>query len=106
MANSFKSVPVELDQIVRIGLLDQRRKNISSKEIEDLAVERFRKSKKGITFVDLREKFGISKRRAQRKLKGCCEKDPFPSEKKVLFTPEKHKPQRYYPKCLKADVIE
>jgi hypothetical protein len=105
MANPFKSVPVELDQIVRIGLLDQRRKNISSKEIEDLALEKFKKSKKGITFLDLREKFGINKKQAQRKLKNCCEKDPFPSEKKVLFTPEKHKPQRYYPKCLKTDVI-
>jgi hypothetical protein len=106
MANSFKSVPVELDQIVPIDLLDQRRKNISSKKIEDLAVERFRKSKKGITFLDIREKFGINKRRAQRKLKNCCERVPFPSKKKVLFTPEKHKPQRYYPKCLKTDVIE
>lgn len=106
MANSFKNVPVESVQIVPIGLFAQCRKNISSKKIEDLAIEKFKKSKKGITFVDLREKFGISKRRAQRKLKGCCEKDPFPSEKKVLFTPEKHKPQRYYPKCLKADVIE
>jgi hypothetical protein len=106
MANPFKSVPVKLDQIVPIGLLDQQRKNISSKEIEDLAVEKFRKSKKGITFLDVREKFRINKKRAQRKLKNCCEKDPFPSEKKVLFTPEKHKPQQYYPICLKADVIE
>ena len=84
MANPFKSVPVKLDQIVPIGLLDQQRKNISSKEIEDLAVEKFRKSKKGITFLDVREKFRINKKRAQRKLKNCCEKDPFPSEKKVL----------------------
>jgi hypothetical protein len=106
MANPFKSVPVELDQIVPVGLLDHRGKNISSKEIKNLAVEKFKKSKKGITFVDLREKFGINKSRAQRKLKNCCEKDRFPSEKKVLFAPENHKPQRYYPKCLKADVIE
>ena len=106
MANSFKNVPVESVQIVPIGLFAQCRKNISSKKIEALAIEKFKKSKKGITFVDLREKFGISKRRAQRKLKNCCEKDPFLSKKKVLFTPEKHKPQRYYPKCLKADVIE
>ena len=84
MANSFKNVPVESVQIVPIGLFAQCRKNISSKKIEALAIETFKKSKKGITFVDLREKFGISKRRARRKLKGCCEKDPFPSEKKVL----------------------
>jgi hypothetical protein len=80
MANSFKNVPVESVQIVPIGLLAQCRKNISSKEIEDLAVERFRKSKKGITFLDIREKFGINKKRAQRKLSYCCESDPFRSK--------------------------
>jgi hypothetical protein len=99
MANPFKSVPVELDQIVPVSLLDHRGKNISSKEIEDLAVEKFKKSKKGITFLDLISKFSISKRSAQRKLKDCRKRG-------ILFTPEKHKPQKFYPICLRAEVTE
>jgi hypothetical protein len=99
MANPFKSVPVELDQIVPVSLLDHRGKNISSKEIEDLAVEKFKKSKKGITFLDLIAKFGISKRSAQRKLKDCRKRG-------ILFSPEKHKPQKFYPICLRAEVTE
>jgi hypothetical protein len=102
MNNSSDNVPISSNRNVPIELIDPLlpiRWNIKSKVVQDLAVEKFTKSKEGITFTDLRDKFGISKPRAQRKLKSCY-------ERKVLFAPARHKPQQYYPKCLKAEVYE
>jgi len=89
-----------------LARLQGRRVRISSKAIQDLAVEKFKKCKEGMTFRDLRDTFGITQRRAQRKLKNLCENYSFRSEKKVIFVPEQRKPQQYYPKCLKAEVNE
>ena len=76
-----------------------RQLRITSKEIEEMAVEVFDKGKSWITYADLTDKFGIRKQRAQRKLKDCC-------NRKILFAPGNHKPQRYYPTKLKSRVIE
>jgi hypothetical protein len=100
MNNSSDNVPIEPYHNVPIELLvplRPPRRNITSKEIEDLAPEKFKNTKEGIGFRDLTDKFGVSKQRAQRKLKVCCENHYFGSKKKVLFTPEQRKPQRYYP---------
>ncbi|MDQ6667513.1 MAG: hypothetical protein M3Y53_04705, partial [Thermoproteota archaeon] len=109
MSSPSDNVPIDAQQNVPIELLARlqvRRVRISSKAIQDLAVEKFEKCKEGMTFRDLRDTFGITQRRAQRKLKNLCENDSFRSEKKVLFVPEQRKPQQYYPKCLKAEVNE
>ena len=94
---------VPLGSVVNVPVDESvhRRKNISSQEIRKLSVETFNHSKHGITFNNLISTFKITKRRAQRKLKGCC-------RRKVLFVPEfeNHKPQRYYPLCLRADVLK
>lgn len=74
------------------------RHRITARDIEELATEAFDKSKRWITFEDVRDKFGVTKRRAQRKLKNCCNL--------VIFAPGKYKPQRYYPTKLKAKVME
>jgi hypothetical protein len=86
---------------VPVGESVHRRKNITSQEIRKLSAERFNQFKHGTTFNDLISTFNITKKRAQRKLKNCC-------TLKVLFVPEfeNHKPQRYYPSSLRADVLE
>jgi hypothetical protein len=99
---SSENVPIDSEQNVPFGLLVPcvaRRNNIRNKEVEHLAVVKFTECKKGITFEDLTLKFGISKKQSQRKLKEC-------RKRKALFTPEKHKPQEFYPTSLRADVIE
>jgi hypothetical protein len=110
---STVSAPLDSNQNVPLGLLPRSnsthlpsRRSIKSKDVENLAIEIFRRSKKGITFGNVIEVFGVSKKRAQRKLKDCSQNDGFPSEKRVLFAPERHKPQHYYPKCLRAEVNE
>jgi hypothetical protein len=101
---SIANVPLDSDQNVPLGLLVQyypgtppSRHNIKTNDIKQLAVEVFKSSKKGITFKEVMEGFGISKKRAQRKLKDCCDNMSYPSGERVLFAPEKHKPQQYYP---------
>jgi hypothetical protein len=112
MTNPLYNVPIDSNQNVPLDLLGHcgsgtmhSRRKIKSKEVEQLAVKIFHNSKKGITFKDIMT-LGVPKKRAQRKLKLCCENGYFPSEKKVLFAPEKHRPQQYYPKCLRAEVNE
>jgi hypothetical protein len=97
-----KNVPITSNQNVPLELLIPhlpRRISIKQTEIERLAVLKFNRSKKGITFQDLITKLGISKRKAQRKLKDCC-------KSKALFTLQHCKPQHYFPNSIRADVIE
>jgi hypothetical protein len=76
------------------------REYIRSKEVQELAVEKYRKNGRGITFNDLISR-GITKTKgqAQRKLKNCL-------KNKVLFTIQHHKPQLYYPTCIKSHILE
>ncbi|MDQ6864729.1 MAG: hypothetical protein M3044_13000 [Thermoproteota archaeon] len=84
-----------------------KQRRITAKEIEELAVEAFDNRKKWITFEDVIDIFGVNKRKAQRKLKCYCgNNNAITSDRKVLFSPENHKPQRYYPNKLKARVME
>ena len=113
MSCSIANVPLGSNRNVPLDLLvpcsspiRPSRSNIKSKEVEQLATEKFNGSKKGITFRDMTEVFHVPKKRAQRKLKNCCETESFPSKEKILFAPEKRRPQQYYPKCLKAEVKE
>ena len=78
----------------------EKRQYTRIKEIETLAIERFRKNSSGITTQDLISKgFARHKEPAREKLKYCHEKG-------VLFTPVRVKPQRYFPTCLKSEVFE
>lgn len=106
MGHSDGNVPVDSDQNVPLGLLVQHcpgtlpsRRDIKTKDIEQLAIEVFKNRKKGITFKEMMGRFGVSEMQSQSRLKRCCQSG-------VLFAPEKHKPQQYYPKCLKAGVTE
>jgi hypothetical protein len=98
---AIQNVLIKSVDNVPVAELVHSRNNITSDEIRNLSIEIFNQSKQGTTFNDLVSKYNITKRRAQRKLKECC-------RRKVLFVPEfeNHKPQRYYPLCLRAGVLE
>jgi hypothetical protein len=83
---------------------------ISHKELEKIAIEIYKENGKGITFRDLIDKFGISKKKAQRKLKNACMEYRSKNGKKrsILFRldDERTKPQQYFPTCIKQNIIE
>jgi hypothetical protein len=88
---------------VPIGHLENvpiAREYVRSTEVQELAVQRYYTNGKGITFNDLILR-GISKSKpqAQRKIKNCL-------KNQVLFTIQDHKPQQYYPTCLKAHILQ
>jgi len=73
---------------------------IQSKDLENLAIGKYKINKKGITFIDLIKKFGVSKNKAQRKLKNG-------KKSGLLFTLDnRSKPQQYFPSCIKAEIIK
>src|ERR687888_1618747 len=90
-----KNIPVAYKQNVPIA-----REYIRLKEVQQLAVEKYHKNGKGITFNDLISR-GIAKTKgqAQRKLKNCL-------KRRLLFTIQHHKPQQYYPSCIRAHILE
>src|SRR5215212_3445261 len=90
-----KNVPIEHKENVPIA-----RGYVRSKEIQELAVEKYQKNGRGITFIDLIS-LGIAriKSQAQRKLKNCRQKG-------VLFTIEDHKPQQYYPTSIRSHILQ
>jgi hypothetical protein len=101
--NSENNVQIDSQEDVPIAISVRsrclRHSVITSKDVQALAIKKFKGSKKGITFNDLIAQFSISKRSAQRKLKDCRKYG-------LLFSPEKHKPQEFYPTCFRAEVIE
>jgi hypothetical protein len=109
---SVKSVPVQTGGSVPNGevvhIVGCNR--ISQRYIEGLAVEKYKSCGLGITFEDIRERFQVTKRQAQRSIK-------YYHVKKVLFTAGEHirqgidylrntNPQQYFPSCIRAEIIE
>lgn len=74
-------------------------KRVRSKDVESLATDLFDSFKKGITVSHLVTKFCINKQHARRIIKRCL-------HSQVLFAPEKHKPQQYFPMKRRPQVIE
>jgi hypothetical protein len=102
--NTTDNTPIGYDQNTPLALSGQsggcRRRYTRSQEIENLAVSKYKMNAKGITFNDLlSSKLALHKEQAQTTLKYCIEKE-------ILFTISKFKPQRYYPVCLKAEVLK
>lgn len=75
------------------------RRYTKAKRIETLAVNKFKQNGLGISFNDLLSN-GLAehKPQAQRTLKHCLRGG-------ILFTPYNHKPQQYYPTCLKSEIL-
>jgi hypothetical protein len=101
--NSLQNIPIESTPSAPVGILGQcqyreRRRYTRTQKIEDLAVSKYNKNGKGITFNDLlSSRLVFHKEQAQNTLKRCLQRN-------ILFTLAKHKPQQYYPTCLKAEI--
>ena len=108
-----QNVPVQSGKSGLLGKVAHvlsTRKYISNKEIEDIAMQKYRRGGHGITFDNIRKEFSVDKGEAQRTLK-------YFHAKEVLFTANdlisegiiilKNKsPQEYFPTCIKAEIIE
>jgi hypothetical protein len=83
---------------------------IHDKLLEELALTTFTENGLGITFKHVVEKFKCSKGKAQRKLKNACieKRDKNGKKRSILFKLdcERKNPQRYFPSCIQAKVIE
>ena len=108
-----KIVPIQSEHIVpneQLVHILPFRKRISKTEIERLAVEKYKRCGKGITFMDIVNKFGCSKTKAQRILKDCCSKRVHNAGSRpapILFRLLKRtKPQQYFPSIIRADILE
>jgi hypothetical protein len=85
--------------MVKGGILGLR-KLTRAEEIDALAVKKYKTNGKGISFQDLIS-FGLAKHKtqAQNTLKRYVAKN-------ILFVNGNHKPQRYFPSSLKAEICE
>jgi hypothetical protein len=93
--NSSENMP-----LVLLGDGRCSRRYTRAKEIENLVVKNYSETGKGITFNHLLSRgLVLHKRRAQITLKYHCKRN-------ILFTPANHKPQQYYPACLKSNVLK
>ena len=101
-----KSVPLdELGHSVIRG-----RNYISEHNIDEIAIEKSRSTRKGTTFNDVRQRFQVKKSQAQRSLKHFHAKSVlFTAEdlvKEGIFLLQNTSPQQYFPVCIKADIIQ
>ena len=106
MIEPSKNIPIDSGQNIPLALLGQCVANCSRRQrrynkaqvIETIAVNQYRKNGKGIIYRDLLSNgLASNKAQAQITLKHCLARD-------VLFTVGNHKPQRYYPTCLKSKI--
>ena len=82
---------------------------ISNKELEELAIEKYKINGRGITFKDVIEKFHCKKKKAQLRLKNACIEHVNNGKKSsVLFRLDNERtiPQQYFPSSIKATIIE
>ncbi len=80
--------PNAINQNGPIDILDHRYglgKQISPNILEELALEKYKKNGKGITFKDVSENFHCTKKKAQRRLKNSCREHVNNGKKKLNF---------------------
>lgn len=79
--------------------VDSTRRYTRVQEVDALAVKKYKINGRGITFQDLISS-GLAKHKsqAQNTLKRCLAKN-------ILFSPNNHKPQQYFPTSLKAEIL-
>jgi hypothetical protein len=77
-----------------------KRRYTRAQEVNALAIRKYKANGRGITFQDLMSS-GLAKHKsqAQNTLKRCLARN-------ILFAAENHKPQRYFPTSLKAEIIK
>src|SRR5918994_6975441 len=79
---------------------DKKRRYTKFEEINNLAIDEYHKSGRGITYTDLLSSgLAIDKRQAQDTLK-------YFYRKGTLFTLKDRSPQRYYPVSVRSKIIK
>jgi hypothetical protein len=108
---SSKNIPIDTGRNIPLALFGQcltnnngenkrRRRYNKTQVIETVAVNKYRKNGRGITFSDLLSSgVAFNKAQAQTTLKHCL-------ARKVLFTVGSYKPQLYYPVSLKSIITK
>ena len=89
-----------LEGLVRCNTVhyDGKRRYNRAQDVDALAVKKYKVNGRGITFQDLISSgFAKHKSQAQNTLKRCL-------ARKILFAPENHKPQQYFPSSLRAEI--
>jgi hypothetical protein len=104
MSDTIENLPIASDKITQHSLVGRfsygSRSYNFSQSITDLAVVKFRKTGKGLTYKDLRDAgVVIHKHQAQEVLK-------YQLRKGNLFTLKDKRPQEYYPTKIKSEVFE
>ena len=102
-----ENIPIARHQNIPIGILGQcgqgyrpDRHYIKAKQIETLAVDKYKVNGKGIIVTDLLSKgFVSNEKQARATLK-------YFRKKNILFTLRRWRPQKYYPACLKSEIIK
>jgi hypothetical protein len=108
-----RNVPIATNQNVPLSELGHStccRKSIHKKNIEELAIEKYRTTGEGIVFTDITRAFPCSKNKAQRILKDCCNKaiskTGYKSRPLLFRSFKRTSPQQYFPSCIRADIVE
>jgi hypothetical protein len=104
-----KNIPLDYNQNIPLVPLGQcvtkysyknpmQRRYNKANAIETASVDQYKKNGRGITYSDLLYNgVALNKTQAQVTLKHCL-------ARKILFTLGNHKPQQYYPTCLKSEI--
>jgi hypothetical protein len=96
----YKNMPLVLLEQSGGGHGRCSRRYTRAKEIENLAIKKYNETGRGLTFNDLLTSgLALHKKHSQITLKYCL-------KRKILFAPSNHKPQQYYPACLKSNVLK
>ena len=105
----YKNIPIASSKNIPIALLAQfgggfagghkRRRYTRAEQIEKLALDKYTKNGKGVTLNDLLSTgLASNKKQSQITLK-------YYHNQGILFTISAHKPQQYYPMCIKSEIL-
>jgi hypothetical protein len=98
------NVPLTLNKNVPLSLAvqygDSKRRYSNSQEVNNLAIDKFKKNGKGITYGDLLSSGLVQhKKQGQRTLKYFLKKG-------ILFSIRDSRPQQYYAASIKSEVMQ
>jgi hypothetical protein len=105
--NLAQNAPIDSSQNAPLALLGQwncyanrvKRRYTRAQNVQALAVDRYHMNGYGTTYHDLISNgLACNKKQAQNTLKRCLQNN-------IIFTIEQHKPQHYYPVCLRSEVL-
>ena len=103
-SQNFKIIPQAAHKITQLDLVTNNifgsRAYTSASSITEAAIDKFRRTQNGLTYVDLMVKgMAIHKKQAQETLK-------YHLRRRTIFALRDRRPQQYYPTKFKSEIIE